>query len=543
MDSEKQPLSNDQDGETRSVSKAGRGVLLIAFAKFYFMLVGLIIQQVALPRILSRTMFGAFGVVNSFISPVNNVMVTGSIQAVSRFISQEPSQARKVQSAGFRMHLFVGFGVAALFAAGAPVVAWFMHDQSKTLPLMVGALIVAGYSFYAVMVGTANGLRQFTKQAGLDIAFATLRAVGILGMAVLGLGVVGVVAGWVIAVACILVLASMWVGLPSRSDKAAAISVRPLAGYFAQVAVYLVLFNLLMFADTWLLKRLITEHYLPLIDQHVEALDALVPSARSVAGFYPTASSLADGQVAYYTAVQNLARLSYQAIIAATFVVFPLVSRSTFSEDKEVTKRYISVTMRYSLMFSMAISVVMAANPQDVLGLLNSADYALLGAPALVALALGNVAFSLFAIGGTILNGAGLTRAAIFTAAVTLTVAIIGNYIAIPLATTDQQALLYAASVTGGSMLFGAVVSGVVVYQRLGAFLPWLSIVRVLAAMACAMLVGKFLPLHGKLMTLVEAGVVGLVFVGILLVSKELGKRDLAAIVAVRKKRGSGEES
>jgi O-antigen/teichoic acid export membrane protein len=541
MDSEKQPFSNDQDGETRSASKAGRGVLLIAFAKFYFMMIGLVIQ-VLLPRILSRTVFGAFGVVNSFISPVNNVMVTGSIQAVSRFISHEPAQARKVQAAGFRMHLLVGLGVAAVFAASAPLFAWFARDQSKTLPLLVGALIVAGYSFYAVMVGTANGLRQFNKQAGLDIAFATLRAVGILGMAVLGLGVVGVVAGWVIAVACILVLASVWVGLPSHSDRAA-ISVRPLAGYFAQVAVYLVLFNLLMFADTWLLKRLITEHYLPLIDRHVEALDALVPSARSVAGFYPTASSLADGQVAYYTAVQNLARLSYQAIIAATFVVFPLVSRSTFSQDKEVTKRYISVTMRYSLMFSMAISVVMAANPQDVLGLMYSPDYASLGAPALVALALGNVAFSLFAIGGTILNGAGLTRAAIFTAAVTLTVAIIGNYIAIPLATTDQQALLYAASVTGGSMLFGAVVSGVVVYQRLGAFLPWLSIVRVLAAMACAMLVGKFLPLHGKLMTLVEAGVVGLVFVGILLVSKELGKRDLAAIVAVRKKRGSGEES
>ena len=87
-------------------------------------------------------------------------------------------------------------------------------------------------------------------------------------------------------------------------------------------------------------------------------------------------SVLADVQNGYYAAVQNLARLSYQAIIAATFVVFPLVSRSTFADDRETTQRYIAVTTRYSLMFAMAIAVVMAANPADVLGLVYAPDYA-----------------------------------------------------------------------------------------------------------------------------------------------------------------------
>jgi len=52
--------------------------------------------------------------------------------------------------------------------------------------------------------------------------------------------------------------------------------------------------------------------------------------------------------------------------------------------------------------------------------------------------------------------------------------------------------------------------------------------------------VGRLLPLHGKLMTLVEAGVVGLVFLVVLIGSRELGARDLAAIKAVRKKRAAG---
>ena len=54
-------------------------------------------------------------------------------------------------------------------------------------------------------------------------------------------------------------------------------------------------------------------------------------------------------------------------------------------------------------------------------------------APALALLALGNVAFSMFAIAGTILNGAGKSRAAIISAAITLALAIVGNFIAIPM--------------------------------------------------------------------------------------------------------------
>jgi stage V sporulation protein B len=223
--------------------------------------------------------------------------------------------------------------------------------------------------------------------------------------------------------------------------------------------------------------------------------------------------------------------------------VFPLVSRSTFADDKETTRRYIEVTTRYSLIFAMAIAVVMAANPQDVLGLVYAPDYAQLGGPALMLLALGNVAFSVFAIAGTILNGAGLTRPAIVTAALTLVLAAVANYIAIPLAVDSGNVLQVAAGVTGGAMLVGAIATGVVLYRRLGAFLPITSIVRVGIATVVGIVVGRLLPFHGKLMTLVEAVIVGITFLVVLVATRELGKRELQAIKAVRNKRaGAGEQ-
>jgi stage V sporulation protein B len=73
--------------------------------------------------------------------------------------------------------------------------------------------------------------------------------------------------------------------------------------------------------------------------------------------------------------------------------------------------------------------------------------------------------------------------------------------------------------------------------RRLGAFLPLVSILRIGIATAAAFVVGHVVPLHGKLMSLVEACIVGGVFLVVLVASKELGKRDLEAIKAVRRKR------
>jgi O-antigen/teichoic acid export membrane protein len=528
----------DEQHEAKATG-AGRGVLYIAFAKFYFMFAGLVVQ-IRLPAILSRAAFGAYSLVTSIASLVNNVLVTGTIQAVSRYAAQEPDQARRVQHAGLRMHVRLGLPIALAFIAAAPLVAWLLHDSTKTAPLMLAGFIVGGYSFYAVFIGTANGLRQFHKQAGLDITFATLRVAGLLGMAMAGFGVVGVIGGWVAAVGLILCAAIVWVGLPGASEQR--LPVAPMMRYFAGIALYLVLFNALMFVDSILIKRMTTEYYEAHGAGLADAVARTLPWASAVSGYHPDPSVLADVQNAYYAAVQNLARLSYQAIIAATFVVFPLVSRSTFADDRDTTRRYVEVTTRYSLMFALAIAVVMVAAPTDVLGLVYAADYAELGGSALALLALGNVAFSVFAIAGTILNGAGLTRPAIVTAAFTLGLAAVGNYIAIPLAAASGHVLAVAAAVTGGAMLIGALASGAVLRARFGAFLPITSALRIGVASAVAIALGRVAPLHGrgKLVTLVLAVIVAATFFIVLIATRELGTRDLAAIKAVRGKRAAG---
>lgn len=519
--------------------QAGRGVIYIALAKMYFMVAGAIIEF-RLPAILANTVFGAYAVVASTVSPLNNVLVTGSIQSVSRFTAQRPDMSRAIQAAGFRMHLWIGLPVAAAFIAMAPLLAYFFHDSSKTGPLMLAGGIVAGYSFYAVFVGTLNGRREFHKQAFLDVCFATLRAGGILGLAIAGFGLYGAISGWVGAVGGILFVASLVVGWPGKEAKEQEKQpLRPLLSFFVGVGVYLILLNLLMFVDQLLLKRLAAEWFAAHRGEIAEALASTYPDGLlAVAGYELAPASAADAQVGYYRAVQNLARLSYQFIIAATFVIFPLVSRTTFQDDSGATRRYIHTTMRYSLIFATAIAVVFAANPYPLLDIPYQSDYAYFGAPALVALALGNVAFSIFAIQGTILNGAGYTRAAIFVASITLAIAAVANAVAIPRFDPGRDALLAASCATGGSMLIGAALGGFVLHRKLGSFIPVFTVVRVLIGIGVAMAVGRFLTFTTPLMTLVEGTIVGLSFLAALIVTGELKMDDLRAVTNLARKTG-----
>ena len=73
------------------------------------------------------------------------------------------------------------------------------------------------------------------------------------------------------------------------------------------------------------LKRLATEWFHAHQATGIKALAGVTPRWLDATFAGVASSAMADAQVGYYGAVQNLARLPYQAIIAVTFVIFPMV--------------------------------------------------------------------------------------------------------------------------------------------------------------------------------------------------------------------------
>lgn len=504
-----------EDDIEKGAVDPGRGVVFIAAGKMYFMAAGAAIEFL-LPRLVGKFAFGAYGFVVGSASILNNVIVTGTMQAVSRYTTADTSRANHIKATGIRMHLRLGLVVALIYAAVAPLWARLMHDAPKVGPLMLSSAVVAGYAFYSVFTGSANGTRQFHKQAGLDVTFSTMKAIGVLGAAALGLGLYGIIGGWVLAVVAILFIATKWVGRPRG---ATADPIRPMATFLGGLALYLLLLNLIMLVDQLLLKRLAAEWF--------AANGATVAEA----------AKGADGQVGLYRAVQNLARLPYQLMIAVTFVIFPLISRASFQDNLDQARVYIRTTLRYSLIIAGAMGTVLAANAGPMLDVPYTLEFAQAGAGALVPLALGNVAFAMFAISGAILNGAGHTKDTIAISALVLVGVATGLWIAIPRADPGYDMLLACGAVTGSGMLVAALGSGVLLYRRFGAFLPLSTALRVALAVAATFAVAQLLPTKSELVTLLEAVLCGVTFLMVLILTGELTNKDLGALLSVIKKK------
>jgi O-antigen/teichoic acid export membrane protein len=497
------PETKPAGQETDAAVVAGRGALFIGFAKIYFMLSGLV-QQVGLNHVLGTVEYGAFGVVNSVISIVNNTIVQATVQSVSKFTAEDDRRAGAVQRAALRMQAVLGTAVGLAFFAGAALFARFEGAPLDTPFFRIAAAIPFLYAVYTVYVGTANGLRRFHVQASFDIAFSTMKTLLLLGLGAV-FAVKGAFAGFAVAAAAILVIAARKMRMPAEGPTFPAARLVP---YMGGVAVYALLLNLALLYDQPLLQH----------------FAALVDAARA---------PVVAGQ---YFALRTLALLPYQALIVITFVIFPLVSKSTFAEDRAATRAYVRQTMRYALIIAAAMGLALAARPAALLGIAYKPEYGV-GATALPILVAGECCLALLGVACSILNAAGRTPATTALMAVTVAVGASASAILVPRTTPGAPMLVAAASATSLGMVAGLLGSLAVLRARLGGGLPLPTVLRVAASLAAAVLVGRFLPVHGKILGLATIALVVVVYAVALVALGEFGAEDKAKLRRILRRR------
>jgi len=355
------------------------------------------------------------------------------------------------------------------------------------------------YSFYSVFTGYFNGQRRFLTQAALDVTYSTLKLVLIVSLVWAGFGVGGAVGGFALAAACVCVIAA-WIA--RGGERGGSLRTRDLFKFQAYLLVFTFLLNLLQRVDLLLVKAL-------------SSSDAVTASVNA----------------GHYGAVLNVANIIYQLIISVTFVIFPLVSQSTFVEDTRRTKVYISTTVKYALIVMGLLATLFSANALEVLKLIYRADYQA-GSSALSVVAYGMLLFGFLQLATTIISASGRPRVSLMIAGVTLAASAGLNAALIP-----SRGLVGAALGTTAAMLFGTVVASSYVLWRFGALVPWLSIVRISAAAALVYAASISVPAESRLLIIAKLGVLSLAYGAVLVLSREVGKGDLVMVKKVFKSR------
>jgi len=371
--------------------------------------------------------------------------------------------------------------------------------------------VVFAYALYAAVVGSLNGKHLFGQQARLDVTFSTLRTVGILGGAALGLGAIGAVAGFATAAATIVTISLIWIGFGERGTHGEKIQRRRWLGFMAPIWTYQICLNGILLIDLQVLKRTATEI-------------ALASSATSQA-----AVDLANQYVGYYRAAQTFAFVPYQLIISLTFVVFPMISKATSIGNREAARSTIQHAMRLSLLLLLLVAAPTSGAAHGVMQLAYPAEY-LAGAPALSILVFGVAAFALFAVAATAISGAGKPSVAAMIAGASLLAVVIANRVLVMRAGLGEQTLEAAATGTAIGMVIALVLSAWVIYQQFGVFIPVATWIRAALAAAAGYATAAAVPHGSPVMALVALALGFASAVVTLVITRELTKDDWHAL-------------
>jgi stage V sporulation protein B len=517
-----------REGARDAARTAGRGGVAVLGAKLFFLVAGFV-QQPLLRLAVGLHDFGGLAQALVVANTVNNVVVASGTQGVSRVVAGAKGREDQALRATLRVHAVLALVVASAAAAAAPLYGRFERAGDVVAPLLVLAGVALLYGLYAPLIGYLNGRSRFGRQAALDVTFAALRTVGLIGFAFFFVrhgmsGLLGTTVGWVVAAASILPLAARSTGLGKPFDRrqprpAGVPSATAYLAILAPIAGAQLCTNLLMQVDIALLGRFLSERAL-----HAGlAVDAQ--------------RDLVKDWLAVYKECQTFAFLPYQLLFSITLVLFPMLARARADRDDSAVRAYVARGTRLALVFCGLLVGAVVAMPESMLSFAYGAADAARGADVLRTMALAQGAFAMLGIATTILTSLGRERTA---AAITLTavLAVAGACATfVPGAELGHAQLVASARASGAALAATLLVAGAVVRVQTGAFLSTATIARVGLALAGCVALGLLVPRVGRLVTPMLALAVGAAYVVLLVVIREIGPADVAMVRALAPKK------
>ncbi|KAF0244865.1 MAG: membrane protein involved in the export of O-antigen and teichoic acid [bacterium] len=437
--------NQEKDSLVKTITQ---GTIYITAAKLYFIVSSYAIYF-ALPRLISSELFGIYGFVISIVSIINVVLVTGTQQTVSKFVSEDFRKADSIKKQALKLQTIIASTITLVYFFSAPLIANIFNDPALIRPLQISALIPMFYSLYAVYVGYLNGQRKFLPQAILDCTYSTLKAAGIIILALITSSVNGAIFGFGVAVIIAFLLAPFVSGQSTNQEKGK-ISVTTFLKFQSELLGAILVSNLLQRADLILIKKYIS-----------------------------TDSVIANQMAGYYTALMTIAGVTYQAIVSVAFIIFPIISKASFEQQKDEVKSYIRQITKYTFMLMALSATVFSSNARVVLEVLYNKEYTI-GAEALTIAAYGLMFFGLIYILTTIISSSGKPRISLIVAVITLAFSISINILLI--------------SATTIAMFIGVLLASIYIYLIFKACFNLKSVISVSIAVICMYLVNNILP-------------------------------------------------
>ena len=435
-----------------------------------------------LGRELGQAAYGDVVVILSVSTVSCLLLKNGLREATSRFTATSSDGHLSVYLAALKLQVPISVALAGILFFGSNVIASELNDLSLAVYFKIAALQVPSMGIYYLSYGFLNGRKHFGRQALLTGLYAVLRIVLIIGLVLLGMGIVGVVTGSLMAVAATAVLG---LALSVRGPRVGRFPVRRIVKLAAPIAIFFASVALLMHIDILILKR-------------------LQPDSKIV------------GE---YGAAGTFARTPFYLLSAFYGVLLPLVASARAAKDFTLVREYVSLAIRYLLLILLPGLAILSSSAREIIVLFYGSSFAGAGAPlSILCVGIGFLLLTVQLL--TVSQASGKPRAGSLIMIALLPVDVLLCVVLIP-----RYAGVGAAIATTLAAGLGLALACGYVYATFKALLPLRSVANILLASAVVYILGKAFPLEGMPLLLFFA-VRGAVYASCLMAMGELSSED-----------------
>jgi O-antigen/teichoic acid export membrane protein len=444
------------------------------------------VVSVILARGLGPGLYGYYGILVSLITRVELITSAGIPGAIAKLIPEHREDATPVEATARALLLGIGFVAFALCWLAAPLVERSFNVPNATHLFRIAALDVPATALYVSYTGILGGHRRFGHLAVAQMVYAASKVLGVLILLKLGMTVGGVLLTNALAtmVACaFLLLKFPPSGLRPRPEL-----LRRIGAVAVPMGTYLIAAQVLSNMDLW-------------------ALQVMWRGSEDVVG--------------RYVAALNISRTLTIIPTVQSGVLFASLAWALAANDIAGVRRHIQEATRFALIAAAGALVMLAPDASVIMGTIFSSAYA----PGGRFLEFQLVAFGVYGLLDAyahtlVVSGRQWLAAGILLCL--LPAAWLSNILLIPRVGPVGAAMSLALGLGAGVVIMGAVT-----WRRFGALVRLPTLLRVVLAAGAALLVSDMLtPVRGG-WVVPKIGLVGLVYLAVLVLSRELTAADL----------------
>lgn len=430
-----------------------RGALYLIIAQLGFLVSGYVIH-IGLGRTLGPGSYGVYAIIISIATIFNLFFITGIPQAVAKFGAEDRTHAMDVLRSSLIISLIMSAIISVALIILSPELAGLLHDNSLTAYIQVISLMIIPYGPFTIIAGYYNGLQDYRTQSLLYTSYNILKPVLIFIFVFCGFALWGAVLGFVLSPIIPLILSVLIIGIyPILS--AHNFPFRKILVFSLPIMVLSAIINLIFTLDLFFIK-----------------------------------SILVDNQIAgYYSAASQISRMSYYLVWGISAALFPAIAACML--DLEKIRDYLSESLRYTLLFIIPFTVILAITATPLISLIYSPQYAPGGVP-LEILFFGMGFFGLFFMLVTIISGCNRPYLAMGLSLLILAIDFGANSVLVP-----AMGMNGGAWATTISSAIGAGLCMLYLYKKYGSFIQGMSLLKIIISTAVVALFVKFMDFQG----------------------------------------------